>query len=107
MSIRIAVASKDGKVVTDHFGHCSSFSILEAEHGIFHFIGYREVVPPCSGGEHTREAIDAVLEKLADCSYIVVNRIGGGAIRILEERQFKVIVHKGYVRDALEDINLT
>ena len=107
MNTRIAVASKDGKVVTDHFGHCSKFSIIDTEEGAFHFRGFREVTPPCNGGEHTWEAIDAVLEKLTDCSYIIVNQIGGGALRILEEKKFKVIVYRGFVRDALNDINLT
>jgi len=105
LSYRIAVASKDGKVVTDHFGHCSNFSIIEADKGKYHYIGSREVIPPCNGGGHAIEGIYAVLEQLRDCSYIIVNQIGGGAFRILTENQFKVIVHKGFVKDALDDIN--
>ncbi len=51
LGYRIAVASKDGKVVTDHFGHCRKFSVIEVEDGQYHFIGFREVIPPCGGGE--------------------------------------------------------
>lgn len=107
LGYRIAVASKDGKVVTDHFGHCSRFSVIKVEDGQYHFVGFREVTPPCSGGQHTWEGITAVLEELKDCHYIIVNQIGGGALRILEEQQFRVIVHKGFIKDALDYINLT
>lgn len=104
MSYRIAVASKDGKVITDHFGHCRKFGIIEADDGEYHYIGYRVVTPPCNGGEHTIEGIYAVLEQLKDCTYIIVNQIGGGAFHILTENHFKVVIHKGFIKDALDNI---
>ncbi len=106
MNYRIAIASKDGKVVTDHFGHCGRFIIVEAERNSYRFIEQREVNPPCSGGVHTINGIEEVLEILKDCEYILVNQIGGGAQHILKKNNFQVIIYRGYVKEALEQILL-
>lgn len=101
LGYRIAVASKDGKVVTDHFGHCSRFIIIEAENENYRFIEQRTVIPPCLGGIHTINGIEEVLTALKDCMYILVNQIGEGAESIALDHNFKVIAYKGYITDAL------
>ena len=101
MTVRIAVATKDRIVVTDHFGHCNKFSILEVEDAKYGFIEYRNVRPPCNGGEHTVEAIYDVIEQIKDCQFVLVNQIGRGALQILKEKQIKVLEYKGLVTDAL------
>jgi nitrogen fixation protein NifX len=106
LNYRIAVASKDGKVVTDHFGHCARFIIVEADNNSYKFIEQREVIPPCNGGVHTIKGIEEVIETLKDCEYILVNQVGGGAEHILKDNKFKVIVYRGYVQEALEQILL-
>jgi predicted Fe-Mo cluster-binding NifX family protein len=106
MNYRIAIASKDGKVVTDHFGHCSRFIIVEVDISKYRFIEQREVNPPCSGGVHTINGIKEVLEILRDCRYILVNQIGGGAEQIINANGFEVVSYKGYVTDALDQIIL-
>jgi predicted Fe-Mo cluster-binding NifX family protein len=104
MKYRIAVATKDGKVVFEHFGHCKKFSIVEVENNDFRFIGFREVEPPCNGGEHAIDALVNAVERLKDCSYVVVGQIGMGAQQILSEHQIMAYVFKGLVMDALSDI---
>jgi nitrogen fixation protein NifX len=104
MKYRIAIATKDGKVVTDHFGHCKRYSIVEVENGEYHFMEYRDVKAPCDGGEHTTQAIDEVIKRIKDCRYAVVNQIGGGALQILTENQIKIYEYKGYVKDALRNL---
>lgn len=106
MNYRIAIASKDGKVVTDHFGHCKRFIIVEVDKSEYRFIEQREVNPPCNGGVHTINGIEEVLDRLKDCNYILVNQIGGGAEQIIKANQFEVVTYKGYVTDALEQIIL-
>lgn len=104
MKLRIAVATKDGKVVYEHFGHCSRYSIIEIENDSYRFIDFREVEPPCNGGEHTLEALIQTAKRLADCSYVIVGQIGMGAQQILTENNLTTYVFKGYVEDALSNI---
>lgn len=106
MNYRIAIASKDGKVVTDHFGHCSKFIIVEVDKSLYGYIEQRDVEPPCKGGVHTINGIEQVLAIIKDCSYILVNQIGGGAEQIIKAYQFEVVSYKGYVKDGIEQIIL-
>lgn len=104
MAKRIAIATKDGKVVTDHFGHCRNYSIVEIKKDDFFFVGNREVIPPCNGREHTMEAILEVIECIKDCNIVIVNQIGGGAKKILDDNQIHVYEYKGYIKDALNNL---
>ncbi len=104
MGYRIAVASRDGKVVTDHFGHCGKFIIIEADNENYRFIEQRIVTPPCREGTHTKSGIEEVLTTIEDCMYILVNQIGEGAERIALKNKFIVITYKGYITDALDQI---
>jgi len=81
MKYRIAVASSDGLVINQHFGHADKFHIteLDTETGGTEFIETREVTPCCVNFDHTQSAFDAVLKTLHDTQVILVARIGGGA----------------------------
>lgn len=104
LGYRIAVASKDGKVVTDHFGHCGKFIIIEVDNENYRFIEQRLVTPPCRGGIHTKSGIEEVLTTIEDCMYILVYQIGQGAEKIALKNNFIVITYKGFVTDALDQI---
>lgn len=90
MAIRAAVASSDGKVVNRHFGKADSFLIFELHDGVFQYIETRSVTPCCHLGEHGVNAFDEASKILADCSVIVVSRIGQGAADFMESRGFAV-----------------
>jgi len=50
MSIKVAVASNDGKVINQHFGHAQEFLIFDLnDDGTFEFVETRENVPTCNG----------------------------------------------------------
>ncbi|MBP2045245.1 NifB/NifX family molybdenum-iron cluster-binding protein [Methanobacterium aggregans] len=52
ISIRVAVASSDGKYVNQHFGHAGQFLIFDVDRsGNYEFLELRENVPSCKGGE--------------------------------------------------------
>jgi predicted Fe-Mo cluster-binding NifX family protein len=103
MKFRIAIATKDGKVVTEHFGHCSRFSIVDIEKEGWKFIEFRVVEPPCVGGEHSLNALYKVVEEIKDCYYVVVSQIGFGAQQILKENLIGVKIHRGLVIDSIEE----
>lgn len=79
-SYKIAVASSDGIVVNQHFGHADKFIIFEINNSnSFNFIEIRKVEPVCSGRNHDDRKLIDNLRKIQDCKYLIVSRIGAGA----------------------------
>lgn len=80
MEYKIGIASTDGKVVNQHFGHTKEFLIVKVdEKGENHFLEKRKVTPPCDGGEHSEKRLAKVGEVISDCKYILCSQIGPGA----------------------------
>ncbi len=102
--MRVAIATKDGWVIYEHFGHCSRYSIVEIENDSYRFVEFRDVEPPCHGGDHTMEALLQAARRLKDCTYVVVGQIGMGAQQILTEKNLITYVFNGSVEDALSNI---
>ena len=92
MAYRIAVASTDGIVVNQHFGHAERFHILEIndETKKYDFIGTREVERVCHGHYHHDSSFDKVIDVLSDVHAVVVAKIGSGASQQLESRGLTV-----------------
>ncbi len=79
-SYKIAVASSDGIVVNQHFGHADQFLIFDVMgDGSFRFIETRTVEPVCSYGDHDDRKLIENLQKFQDCKYLLVSKIGTGA----------------------------
>jgi predicted Fe-Mo cluster-binding NifX family protein len=104
MSIRVAVASTDGKVVNQHFGHADRFHIFEIDGEEFRFIETRFVQPFCAGGGHEGKDSTDLLKAMDGCRAVLVNRIGGGAVTMLEENGIDAIEVRGFIEDALREI---
>lgn len=104
MKRRIAIATKDNYLISEHFGHCKEYTVMELQDEVYKVIDKRVVTPPCIGFEHKSEGIMAVIETLKDCSVIVVSQIGLGALLIIEEYGIHVMEYRGYVNQALEHI---
>ena len=77
---KIAVASSDGIVVNQHFGHADKFLIYEVKSdGNYNFIEIRTVKPVCDYGNHDDRQLSENLQKINDCKYLLVSKIGMGA----------------------------
>jgi nitrogen fixation protein NifB len=80
--LKIAVASKYGRLVDQHFGHASQFRIYQGDGQEFSLVEIRQVEQYCLGSaeciteENRREA---VLEALQDCNAVLTMRIGNQA----------------------------
>lgn len=101
---RVAIATKDGIVVTEHFGHCSKYNIYNIDWNSYELVEQRWVTPPCYMGSHSREGIIKVVEILKDCNKVIVNQIGPGAAGLVNDYGLNVITHKGYVLEILEQL---
>ncbi len=79
-SYKIAVASSDGIVVNQHFGHADRFLIYKVtSDGSYSFLEIRNVEPVCSSGNHNDRKLMENLHKIQDCKYLLVSKIGIGA----------------------------
>jgi nitrogen fixation protein NifB len=72
----IAVATKGGGRVNQHFGHAAEFQIFEVSESGCRFVGHRRVDRYCRGGEGEDDVLDATLTALNGVSVVLVGKIG-------------------------------
>lgn len=104
MTTRVAVASRDGVMVHQHFGRATHFQIYDLDKDGFRFVETRENSPSCNQDSYEREATahEQVVRLLADCRIVLVARIGPGAREVLlshGQRPYEVPL---FINDALK-----
>ena len=105
MSIRVAVASNDGKYINQHFGHAQQFLIFDIyEDGNFKFIENRKNSPTCHGGEHVSGALENTFEIIADVELVMVSQIGPGASQFLLSKGIQPLMTPGFIEEELEKL---
>jgi nitrogen fixation protein NifB len=76
LSARVAVATKSGGLVDQHFGHAREFLVYDVSRGGVALVGRRSTETYCKGGEGEDDALDVALRALADCDAVLVAKIG-------------------------------
>lgn len=74
--VRFAVASKDGLLVDQHFGHADKLLIYQAHDQCVSFLETRRIAPYCSGDCEPADDAGSIFEQVGDCSYLLCLRIG-------------------------------
>ncbi|OPX42511.1 dinitrogenase iron-molybdenum cofactor [Ruminiclostridium hungatei] len=87
MSQRIAIASSDGKNIDLHFARATSFYIYEIDQKAFKFI---EIRKPSAANSHDESEFARTLKLIEDCSSIIVNRIGRGALAFIQAKGIRI-----------------
>ncbi len=79
--MKIAIATKDGKKIDQHFGHAQFFAIYEVTPEAFRFLEDRPVSPQLgkSGESEEEDKILARVNTIKDCAMVYVAQIGGTA----------------------------
>lgn len=105
MAYKIAVASTDGKVVNQHFGKAERFFILEVnEKQEYALAEIREMSAVCDGGTHNDEKLKENAQKLQDCAYVLVSRIGPGAENTLKKFGIEAYVIPDLIEEAVKKV---
>lgn len=102
MNYKIAVASRDGKFINEHFGRAERFLIFDLETG--NYIEERKNEKICQNGEHESSAFDRTSELLSDCKAIVISKIGFGASSYMESKGFDLFEAGMPISDAVEKL---
>lgn len=77
VTILVAVATKGGGRINEHFGHAREFQVYEVSTGGARFVGHRRVDLYCKGGYAEEDSLETVVRAINDCVAVFVARIGG------------------------------
>jgi predicted Fe-Mo cluster-binding NifX family protein len=76
--MQLAVATKDGLSINEHFGHVKQFWIYQLSPEHCRFLETREVAHYCLGQHSDASAMSGILEAVKDCHAVFVAKIGEG-----------------------------
>lgn len=75
-SLLVAIATKGGGRVNEHFGHAREFQVYEASPKGISFVGHRKVEQYCLGGFGEDASLDGVIEALEGIDVVLCAKIG-------------------------------
>ncbi|WP_246462259.1 nitrogenase cofactor biosynthesis protein NifB [Mesorhizobium sangaii] len=75
-SLLVAVATRGGGRVNEHFGHAKEFQVYEASPRGISFVGHRKVEQYCRGGRGENATLDAVIAALEGIDIVLCAKIG-------------------------------
>lgn len=105
MNYLVAVSSRDGVMIHQHFGHTEEFQILEVEDNErYRFVESRPVSAPCRTGEHDDGQLARAVETLSDCKYVLSTKIGLGAQAVLQARGITPLEIAHFIDYAMEKV---
>ncbi|MFU0827529.1 MAG: Nitro-FeMo-Co domain-containing protein [Lachnoclostridium sp.] len=106
MKYRIAIGSRDRIQVTEHFGQCERFYIVEVDEEKNRFLPVedRETKGNIQCGNHMEDYIRNKIEALMDCRFVLVKQIGGQSEKLLNHSGITVFKYGGFIEDALKKI---
>ena len=76
--LKLAVASKEGMAISEHFGHAKKFLIYQASLDHCQFIETREVAHYCLGQSSDASAMTGILEAIEVSLLDYVSRVAAG-----------------------------
>lgn len=101
--VLVAVATKGGGIVNQHFGHAKEFQIFEVDGVETKFIGHRKVDLYCQGGYSEAATLDNTIAAIKDCKAVLSSKIGDCPQEMLREAGIEPV--EGY--DAIDKLALT
>jgi predicted Fe-Mo cluster-binding NifX family protein len=100
IKLRVAVASKYGPAIDEHFGHAKTFWIYECSETMCRFVEKRDVEHYCLGGHSNQTAMNNIIKTIQDCHAVFVAKIGEGPVDKL--KAVGVTANSDYAYDAVE-----
>jgi nitrogen fixation protein NifB len=76
ITMLVAVATKGGGRVNEHFGHAKEFQIYELSATGAKFVGHRRVDLYCQGGFGEDQGLETIIRAINDCHAVFVAKIG-------------------------------
>lgn len=96
--IRIAIVSKDGVNVNDHFGQARRFLIYDCDGNTMNLVEERSAEPLSVGDPHhpfDSQKFGRIVDLLKDCTKVYVTKVGEVPARNLQENNIQPIIYTG------------
>ncbi len=74
--LRLAVASREGQAISEHFGHARRFLVYEVTPEHCQLLETRDVEHYCLGNAANSPALSGILAAVSDCQAVFVAKIG-------------------------------
>ncbi|MBF0561558.1 MAG: nitrogenase cofactor biosynthesis protein NifB [Alphaproteobacteria bacterium] len=97
---RVAVCTKGGGRINQHFGHAREFQVYEVDRTGVRFIGHRRADNYCGGGFGQDENLEAIIAALAGIDTVLAAKIGACPRSRLAEAGIAVI--QTYAHEYIE-----
>lgn len=98
--LRLAVATKEGLGISQHFGHATTFAIYQVTPENCTFLERRDVELYCLGNSSSQSAMAKILQTIHDCHAVFVAKIGDGPTEKLARIGVKAV--SDYAYEAIE-----
>ena len=101
-SLKLAIASSDGKMINQHFGKARKFIVIESDGEKIKVLEVRENKPACGSleyGGHEDNVLDKSISLIGDCDAVLCSRIGGGATEGLLGRGIEPVEAPGFIEE--------
>lgn len=104
---QVAVATKSGMIVDQHFGQVSELYVYEYIDGNAKFIEKRNVDKYCDGKQECGEKedkISMIINTISDCDAVIVMRIGDSPKMKLNQKGIRVFTTYDKIEDSVKKV---
>lgn len=104
----IAVASKDGREINQHFGHAERFLVFEVDGSVVRLVDEKKVERYCSYDEAhplRGHVLRSIAQSLEGCSAVVCSQIGQAPQEEMARLGFPVYALGGEIVPALKELS--
>ena len=101
---QVAVATKSGMIVDQHFGQVSELYVYEYFNGNAKFIEKRNVDKYCNGSQDCDEKedkISMIINTISDCDAVIAMRIGDSPKMKLNQKGIRVFTTYDKIEDSV------
>jgi MoaA/NifB/PqqE/SkfB family radical SAM enzyme len=103
--IQVAVATKSGMIVDQHFGQVSDFYVYEYSGGNAVFKEKRQVNKYCNGTidcDDDSNKIDRIIQTISDCNAVIAMRIGDAPKKRLNQSGIRTFTTYDRIEDSVK-----
>lgn len=101
MNKLFAVASSDGLLVDQHFGHANKLYIYSASNSEIKFKKAVDIEPYCSNNCDSDRKMKSLIEKINSCSYLLCLRIGHSPVSKLKNAGIRPVETYGKIEEVV------